>query len=350
MEDLGPAHKVGGIELHWQDDGSYKISQPLMITSVVEKFRMTDCKPTSTPFPGGVKVFKATNEEVQEMQQKNLPYRSVVGSSMYIAIWTRPDISYAVGVLSQHLEKPSLTHWNLAMHVVRYLNGTKLMSIKYHKGNSQIEGLQSWFYPECQVDSDWAGDPNSRRSTTGYLFKLNGGAVSWKSRLQPTVFLSSTEAEYRATTEAGQEVVWLRGLLDFFGLKHPTPTILCCDNKGAIDLTKKTAFNGQTKHIEVHYHWICEIVEKGIVTMRQISTKNMIADLLTKPLYPKQNHRFQQLSGLINPWCVITEGGCWYPVIHIMEGTHSMPILSQKFYPLSPFHPGLIDCSFPSQS
>lgn len=103
IEDLGPAHKVVGIELQRQEDGSYEISQPLMITSVVEKCRTTDSRPTSTPFPRGSKVLKATEDEDQEMKQNNLPYRSVVGILMYIAICTQPDILYAVGVLSQHL-------------------------------------------------------------------------------------------------------------------------------------------------------------------------------------------------------------------------------------------------------
>lgn len=119
MEDSGPAHKVVGIEFLRKKDGSYEISQPLMITSVVDRFRIMDCRPTSTPFPGGVKVFNSTEAESREMQQKNLPYRSVVGSLMYISICTRPDISYVVGVLSQHLDKPSLIHWNLATYVLR---------------------------------------------------------------------------------------------------------------------------------------------------------------------------------------------------------------------------------------
>lgn len=181
---------------------------------------MNSCKPTSTPLPGGIKVLKSTKDEHEEMIRKQYPYRSAVGCLMYIAICTRPDIAYAVGVLSQHLERPLVTHWNLAMHVIRYLSGTRTLGIHYGKGDNQIGGLQSWYYPVCHVDSDWAGDPNTRRSTTGYLFKMNRGAISWKSRLQPTVSLSSKEAEYKATTEAGQEVVWLRTLLSF--LMHPS--------------------------------------------------------------------------------------------------------------------------------
>lgn len=289
MEDLGPAHRIVGIELSRNSDGSYDINQPSMIKSVIERFGMNDCKPTSTPLPGGVKVYRSTDAEKAEMAIKKYPYRSVVDCLMYIAICTRPDITYAVGVLSQHLESPSVTHWFLAMHVIRYLSGTRSLGIHYGKGDSQIGGLQSWHYPVCHSDSDWAGDPNTRRSTTGYLFKMNGGAISWRSRLQPTVSLSLTEAQYRATTKAGQEIAWLRNLLSFVGIKHPTPTVLCCDNQGAVDLTKKTVFHGRTKHIEVQYHWIREQVEKGYITLRHVPTENMLADMLTKALNPKDH-------------------------------------------------------------
>lgn len=298
MEDLGLAHRIVGIELRRNPDGSYDISQPAMIQSVIERFGMEGCKATSTPFPGGVKVYKSTEQERTEMSMKKYPYRSVVGCLMYIAICTRPDIAYAVGVLSQHLEHPSIKHWFLAMHVIRYLSGTRSLGIHYGKGECQVGGLQSWHYPVCHSDSDWAGDPNTRRSTTGYLFKMNGGAISWKSRLQPTVSLSSTEAEYRATTEAGQEIAWLRNLLDFLKIRHPTPTVLCCDNQGAVDMTKKTVFHGRTKHIEVQYHWIREQVEKGTITLRHVPTENMLADILTKALNPKDHRRLKHLAGM----------------------------------------------------
>lgn len=298
IDDLGPAKRLVGIELVRLETGGYKIHQEASIVSVVEKFKMEDSKPFSTPVPGGIKVLKSSKSEKEEMLRRNLPYRSVVGSLMYIAIGTRPDISFAVGVLSQHLESPSLAHWNLAMHVLRYLNGTKSLGIHYEKGDSQFNGTQSWVFPELFVDSDWGGDPNSRRSTTGYLFKLNGGAISWRSKLQSTVSLSSTEAEYRATTEAAQEAIWLRGILNFINVNHPTPTILCCDSQGAIDLSKKPVQHGRTKHIEVQCHWIREQVEKGIITLRHIPTEHMTADLLTKPLHPKKLIHFRSSSGL----------------------------------------------------
>lgn len=121
IEDLGPAKKIVGIELTRKQDGGYKINQESMISNTVKKFGMKESKPFTTPVPGGIKVFKATEAEAREMKEKGYPYRSVVGSLMYISIGTRPDITFAVGVLLQHLETPLIHHWNLEMHILRYL-------------------------------------------------------------------------------------------------------------------------------------------------------------------------------------------------------------------------------------
>ena len=233
MEDLGPAHCVVGIEIHSTASGGYSLSQPAMIQTVLERFRIEDCKPASTPFPGGTKITRAREAEVLEFQASKLPYNSLVGSLMYIAQGTRPDIGYAVGALSQHLCQPSMTAWNLGLHVLRYLKGTQYLGLIYNGSDNLVEGNQSWSFPECHTDSDWAGDPSTRRSTTGYLFKMNGAAVSWRSKLQSTVSLSSTEAEGQATTEAGQEVVWLRGLLNHISINQSLPTVLCSDSTGS---------------------------------------------------------------------------------------------------------------------
>lgn len=159
MEDLGPAHCVVGIELHLTSTGGYSLSQPAMIQTVLERFRVEDCKPASTPFPGGVKITRASVSEVQDFKATKLPYNSLVGSLMYIAQGTRPDIAYAVGALSQHLVNPSMTAWNLGLHVLRYLKGTQHLGLVYDGGDNTVVGNQSWHYPECHTDSDWAGDP-----------------------------------------------------------------------------------------------------------------------------------------------------------------------------------------------
>lgn len=134
------------------------------------------------------------------------------------------------------------------------------------------------------MDADWAGDRGTRRSTTGYIFKLFGGAISWRSKLQPTVALSSTEAEYRSTTEAGQEATWLRRLLEAFNFECKEPTPLHCDNLGAIQLTSNSIFHARTKHIEIQYHYIRELVKSKTVSLVHCASRNMMGDLLTKPL------------------------------------------------------------------
>lgn len=299
MDDLGIARTIVGIEVKKLVDGSYSISQKHMIENILEKFNMKDCRPASTPFPGGTKTERASDEDLRQFQRLNLPYRSLIGSLMYISVSTRPDITYSVGVLSQHLERPSLSTWNLALHVLRYLRGTTDLEIRYNKGGEIIEGNHSWSYPECYVDSDWAGDKSSRRSTTGYLFSLNGAAISWRSRLQPTVALSSTEAEYRAATEAGQEVVRLRGLLQSINISQSDSTPLYCDNKGATDLAVKQIYHARTKHVEVQHHWIREKVSEGIIKLIHIPSDLMKADLLTKALHPSLFLKFRQMSGLL---------------------------------------------------
>lgn len=218
---------------------------------------------------------------------------------MYLAQCTRPDLAYCVGVLSQHLECPCTQHWNAIVHVFKYLRGTIKLGIVFDGSIcNQVEGAESSYNPISHCDSDWAGDRNSRRSTDGYIFTLAGGALSWKSRLKPTVALSSTEAEYRAITEAGQELLWLRRMMEFFGFFDKNPTVLQSNNLGAIHLNTKSIFHGRTKHIEIQYHWIREVINEGSLTVQYCSTEDMIADLLTKALRKAQFLKLRKNLGL----------------------------------------------------
>lgn len=185
---------------------------------------------------------------ISSFARQNLPYRSGVCSLIYLAQCTRPDVAYAVSVLSQNFEQPTQDNCYDFSHVLRYLKSTKDMFIHYNKSdNRNVKGNQSWTYPFGHSDADWAGDKSTRQSTSGYVFKLFGGFISWKAKLQATVALSSTEAEYRSTTEAGQEAVWLRLMLKSFNYDSPEPTALHCDNLGAIQLTSKSTFHARTK-------------------------------------------------------------------------------------------------------
>lgn len=200
MEDLGLAETVVGIQITRESEFVYSINQKALATEVLRRFNLSDIKPASTPLPAGMKLQRATDDEAKEFKLENKNYRSAVSSLMYLCQCTRPDLAYSVGVLSQHLEKPGKRHWDCVIHVFRYLKGTISLGIVYSgETTTRVVGQESHdFPPEAHVDADWAGDQITQRSTTGFIFRLAGGPISWKSRLQPTVALSSTEAEYRA--------------------------------------------------------------------------------------------------------------------------------------------------------
>lgn len=301
MEDLGLASIVVGIEITRRGSHSYSICQSEYAETVLKRFNHEHAKPASTPFPPGLKLYRPDDQEIEEFAKQKYPYRNLVGSLMYLAQCTRPDIAHAVGTLSQHLDWPGFQHWNAACHVLRYLRGTHNYGIVYSgEGHHQssVKGMKSQECPQSHCDADWAGDKDTRQSTTGYVFSLADGAISWKSRLQPTVALSSTEAEYRAITEAGQELIWLRNMMTRLGYDDSNPTILQSDNLGAIHLTNKSVFHGRTKHIEIHYHWIRETVQSGKMEIQHCPSELMIADLLTKPLGKAQFTKLRKMLGL----------------------------------------------------
>lgn len=214
MEDLGPAKSIVGIQVIRGSSHNITLNKSALALTVLERFDLSTIRAASTPLPVTGRLYRASDEEAEAFAAEKKPYRQAVGSLMYLAICTRPDLTHAVGVLSQHLERPSFSHWNALIHVFRYLKGTVHLGINFDgKSSSSVEGLKSQSLPEAMCDADWAGDKSTRRSTTGYVFKLAGGAISWRSKLQPTVALSSTEAEYRAITEAGQELLLLRRMM-----------------------------------------------------------------------------------------------------------------------------------------
>lgn len=302
MEDLGTTHCIVGIQIRRLSPTSYALSQPAMINAILAHFGMTLCRSASTPFPTKLKLSRASDVKATKFASTGLPYQRAVGSLIYLALCTRPDISCAVGVLSQHLECPSQQHWNAFIHVLQYLKGTKNLAIQYGGDNdtSHLAGNQSWECPFGHVDTDWAGDRDTRRSKTGYIFKLFGGAISWQSNLQPMVALSSTEAEYQSTTEAGQQATWLRRLLQAFNFHCKEPTLLHRDNLGAIQLTSKSVFHARTKHIEIVYHFIRELVKSKTVSLVHCASKNMMGDLVTKPLGKGLYQWLRQLVGMSN--------------------------------------------------
>jgi hypothetical protein len=162
--------------------------------------------------------------------------------------------------------------------VLKYLKTTLDVNLKYSGSVNSLVGYS---------DSDWAGDIITRRSTSGYIFYLGNSPIIWQSKIQPIVALSSTEAEYMALTNATQEALWIRSLLKEFGFSMNMPTTLWCDNKGAIDLTYNPIHHKRTKHIDIRFHFIRQVVQEGQVVIDKIHTSDMLADLLTKIVTPQ---------------------------------------------------------------
>lgn len=299
MEDPGLAKMVVGIQITRPNSTSYTLSQSKFAESILSRFNMTEIKPAATPLLPGLKLRRATDLEIEDSKGHVFPYQNAVGSLIYLAQCTRPDLAHAVGVLPQHLGRPIQRHWDAVVHVFRYLCGRVNLGITYSALKTlTMTGLKSFDCPVSHCHSDGAGDRDTRRSTTGYFFTLAGGAVTWKSRLQPTVALSSTEAESGAVTEAGQELLWLCNMMERFGLKDENPTTLESNNMGGIHLTSKSIFHGRTKHVEIQYHWVRKVVSQGSIKLKHCLTQDMMHDVLTKSLGKAQFQRLRLKMGL----------------------------------------------------
>ncbi|CAH9124278.1 unnamed protein product [Cuscuta epithymum] len=275
MKDLGEARQILGMSIvRDKMEGTLKLSQQKYIQKVLEKFRMTDAKPRSTPLGSQLKLSKQqspkTDKDKDEMAK--VPYASAVGSLMYAMVSTKPDIAHAVGVVSRFMSNPGKEHWEGVKWLLRYLKGTSRTALCFKRNGAILEGF---------ADADLGGCHDSGKSTTGYIFTIGGTAISWMSRLQKSIALSTTEAEYMAIAEAAKEMIWLKNFLSELGMKQGDCG-LYCDNQSAIHLAKNPVFHSRTKHIKMRYHFILELIEDGTINLKKIlGTKNP-ADMLTK--------------------------------------------------------------------
>eukprot|EP00170_Pyropia_yezoensis_P001938 contig_8306_g1942 len=200
-------------------------------------------------------------------------YQELLGGLLYVATCARPDTSFAVGKLARFSSSPTVEHAGAATTVLRYLKGTAHRGLTYGGG----AGLQGF------TDADFAGDLDTRRSTSGFAFMYNGAAVGWRSKVQATVATSTMEAEYIAAAAAAREALWLRKLLDDLH-QAPGPPQLMCDNQGAIRLAQSAGGTARSKHIDVVYHFVRDRIARGELTLVFIGTSGMVADVLNKPL------------------------------------------------------------------
>ena len=210
-----------------------------------------------------------------------VPYMSAVGSLLYAALGTRPDIAYAVNAVAQYSKCPGPAHWTAVKRIFRYLVGTTALCLFFPFGASLDIVAFS--------DSDWGTDTDTRRSRTGYVVFVAGGVVIWQSRIQKTVALSSCEAELYALAEAAKELLWLTGLLSELKLIFGTP-VLYVDNQGAIALAKNPVAHQRSKHIHIRWFFVRDIINSGKLTNEYVSSAENKADILTKAT-PTEVHR-----------------------------------------------------------
>ena len=289
MIDQGEIHYLLGMSIKRdRENRTLLISQPNYVEKVLRKFGMENCKSVSTPLEPGRKFQKLSpSDEPFDVQT----YQQAIGCLTYVSTATRPDIAAAVGVLSQYMSRPSKDHWIGVKRVLRYLKGTLKYGLKFtvHEEEPELFGYS---------DADWAGDVDTRRSTSGYVFQIGSSTVSWSSRKQATVAKSSTEAEYVALSSATQEAVWLRRLMEDLGRQMDAPTTIYEDNQGAIELAKNAKYHNRTKHIDICHHFVRERVVSNEIQVIYCPTGDMIADIMTKGLAKLSFEKLRNLLGV----------------------------------------------------
>ena len=295
MKDLGEISLFLGIEFSREDD-SVKMCQSQFVSRVLKRFDMENCKPRSTPCEMSPNSHGSPDES--EPADSTL-YRQIVGSLIYIMIATRPDLCYAVTKLSQHMSNPTVADLVVAKHVLRYLKGTTDKGLIFKKSSVPLK-LKGY------CDSDW-GSSDDRKSVTGYCFMLSdeGPVISWKSRKQQTVALSTCEAEYMALSAATQEGKFLVQLYKDMIPDHMIESDavqdfdLHCDNQGAMALAKNPVQHQRSKHIDIRYHYIRDEIMSGCANLLYVPTADNVADIFTKPVVKTRMNKFSlPLTGI----------------------------------------------------
>ena len=291
IKDVGETEYFLGMRI--QQDltlGTIRLSQRPYWEYVVNRFELGHITPRNIPLPTGIildnNMSPKTDSERKLMDGK--PYQSILGTIMWGQLATRPDLSFSVSLLARFQANPGIDHWNALMHVIGYIKNTMDYGLTYSRDYE--------LSPIAYVDADYGGCRDTRRSTSGYVFMMAGGAVTWSSKRQTTVALSTVEAEYVAMSRCAQQMVWMHNWLDEVDIKHSLPGIIKGDNRGAIALTKNTRDHGKVKHIDIRHHYIRDLLRSGTIAMEQVSSSDNLADVFTKALPHDQHHRL--LDGL----------------------------------------------------
>ncbi|GAA5871105.1 hypothetical protein JCM1840_007591 [Sporobolomyces johnsonii] len=295
-----------GVRIRRRTDGSISLDQRHYVEKLIDRFDFNaECsKATETPASLAADLKPIQPGEVVVKER----YREMLGALLYIAICTRPDISYAVSVASRFGAEPAQRHWVQLKRILRYVASTREQGLVYSpSSSSQLVGF---------TDADHAADPSTRRSISGWVFTLAGAAVDWQSKRQAVVSISSTEAEYYSFSSAVREALWLRSLFVDLGIPPSGPTLIRADNRSMITLANHPASHHRTKHFAVHASFSRERVANGDVQLEWMPTDELPADMLTKALASAKHRRFCEKVGLAD--CHL-EGVCWRTVVEGSE-------------------------------
>ena len=288
MKDLGPLHYFLGIEVVPTPTGLF-LSQGKYAQDLLQRAHMSDCNAISTPM-----ALKSNINHLSDAFPNPSLYRSIVGALQYLII-TRPDLSYAVNSVCQHMHAPQLDICNLS-------NVSCAMSVA---GGTFKFGLHLLHDSTLDLytlsDDNWAGCPLTRCSMTGYGVFLGSNLISWVAKKQPTVSRSSAEAEYRAMAVATAEVTWISFILRDLGIPLPTAATLFCDNISALYMSINPVFHARSKHIEIDYHFVREKVAQGDLITKFVRTSHQLAYVFTKPLPRDQFQTLRSKLGVLSP-------------------------------------------------
>lgn len=270
MTDLGPLRHFLGIQVHQTRTGLF-LSQTQYAKDILQQAGMAHCNPVSTPIDTKSKLSSTTGDPVDDPTE----YRRLAGALQYLTL-TRPDITYAVQQACLFMHSPRTTHMQILKRVLRYISGTINHGLHLHKSSGH--------HLIAYSDADWAGCPDTRRSTSGYCVFYGGNLVSWSSKRQPTVSRSSAEAEYRGVANAVSEACWLRLLLQELRRPLTQATVVFCDNVSAQYLSTNPVQHQRTKHIEIDLHFVRDKVALGEVKVLHVPSASQYADIFTKGL------------------------------------------------------------------
>ena len=267
------------------------ISQQSCIHIIIEWFRLTNAKRVMTPFETGTMLSKelGPSTPTQVMQIKGVTYAKAIGCVLWTAVVSRPDIMFVTGVLAQFVQNPEQPHWEALKRVINYLGWTSDLWLTFSgKPRSDIYGY---------TDADRASQKD-QHSTSGYSFHLGQGAITWSSKKQHIIALSSMEVEYTALTHMAKEALWLQSMVSEIFREDRKPVVINCDNQGSIVLSRDNKYHSQMKHIDIRYHFIREAVKDSKVKVNYVPTEENIADIFNKPLTKSKFGAFTRMVGL----------------------------------------------------